>query len=137
MKKITSGVLFLFISVTLLAQSNPVEKSDIVGRWIETERILEQKVDEVLTPSILIFKEDGNFHKGEDKEGVILFAIAGKFNVASDSINVNYFDFTGKTGNTNKLRKMSFKVLEMKDKTMKASIEESRYKRYTSTFRKQ
>lgn len=144
MKKLSLILLQLFCFAGLLpAQSQKTDslltQADIIGRWQEVERTLDPNNPLVEEPSaIYIFKEDGVFHKGRETEGLILFDIAGKYEVKSDTIHILYFDFSrSQSTESAKAKRMSMKVLNHSDDELNVAVRLSRLNKYTSILRRQ
>lgn len=146
MKKL-SLILFQLLCFTglMLAQEGIIKsdslitKSDIVGRWQEVERTLDPNNPLAQEPSaIYIFKEDGNFHKGRETEGLMLFDVAGRYEIKADTIHVLYFDFSrSQSTGSAKAKRMSMKVLNCSDDELNVAVRQSRLNKYTSVLRRQ
>lgn len=142
MKKI--AVLFILVIITMSAMTQTsvkpiinLQNKDIVGRWIETEKIMADNPARDNTPAIFVFKEDSTYHKGAEIDDMIIFAIAGRYTVKNDSIYVTYFDFSGRHTGSQRQQKMWMKILSYSTDEMRVMIRESRYNKYEATLRRQ
>ncbi|MFT3993125.1 MAG: hypothetical protein QM660_02365 [Dysgonomonas sp.] len=142
MKKI---ILFVILSVITLqiihAQTNnpAITTDSVIGRWMEESRqnITTDSLIEPAQPYMYIFKQDSVFHRGEVSEGVILFNITGKYTISDHIINIRYMDFSNKRPGKVKEKNMTFEIKEISKDTMIVVCNESRYKTYQLTLKRQ
>lgn len=127
MTKIILFVLALFsISLTMKPQDiASLKKEDIEGRWVETERIIYDSIHKINEfQDTYIFKDNMLFHKGEAKEGLILFNVVGRYTVGGDSVVIIYKDFAHPKANSQKFKKLTFKVLSFNKNEMLVSAKD-------------
>lgn len=111
-------ILFTFLSITLplmtYSQNINFSDKDLVGRWIEIERIEGDQITEITTNNdTYIFRENLIFHKGESTEGLILFNIAGKYSVEDTFITIIYKNYTDKVTEKQKPNTLKLEVLSI------------------------
>lgn len=141
MKRILIFVLLVWSYLLALAQDNKpivLDQEVVAGRWLET-KYTKDKIDRTddNISSILIFKENLNFHKGKNTEAMIIFDIAGKYSVQGDSINITYFDFSTKRPDSNKPRKMVINVHSIVHDEMKVTVNEPDRHKYEAILTRQ
>lgn len=129
--------LLLYLQVIQAQDIKPVdmvvlEKGHIIGRWIEKTRFLNAQ-DTVIPkqPYTYIFKEDGMFHRGMATNDVLIFNVAGRYNVEEDLIKMSYRDYTNQRPGGNKERNMVFKVIAWAEDQMTILVSEFRGREYT------
>lgn len=111
-------ILFTFLSIALplmtYSQNINFSEKDLVGRWIEIERIEGDQITEITTNNdTYIFRENLIFHKGESTEGLILFNIAGKYSVEDTFITIIYKNYTDKVTEKQKPNTLKLEVLSI------------------------
>lgn len=107
-----STVLLILLPLVVHSQDIRFSEEDIVGRWIEVERIKGDKTTEItVNNDTYIFRENLIFHKGESSEGLILFNIAGKFSIEGNCITIIYKDYLDRKAKNQKAKTVKFEVL--------------------------
>ncbi|WP_165020729.1 MULTISPECIES: hypothetical protein [unclassified Dysgonomonas] len=115
-----------------------LQKTDIVGRWVEAKRIVNDSIIiEQAFPDHYIFKDDMVFHKGQASEGVILFNIGGRYRIEGDSIAVTYFDFIQNTTDSRVPQTVTFKVVSLSESEINAYVNDSQEGKYFIRLRRQ
>ncbi|WP_156032807.1 hypothetical protein [Prevotella sp. 10(H)] len=121
MKKYIIITLLLFSILPILKSQNDtsIKKEDIVGRWIEEKRIEGDNVKMAGEyADTYIFKDNMIYHKGEAAEGVILFNVAGWYEVQGDIISIFYNNYLMDKSERQKPEKMQFKILNLTESEM-------------------
>lgn len=107
-------IILLLISIPLIvnSQNTSFTEKDIIGRWIEIERIEGNSTTKITENNdTYIFRENFVFHKGESTEGLILFNIAGKFSVEGNIVTIIYKDYLNKTSKNEKAKTIKYEIL--------------------------
>lgn len=121
--------LFLFLSQLVVSQEpSVITKNDIVGRWIEFQRIQGDSVQLISqNPDTYIFRDNMIFHKGSAAEGIIIFNITGKYTIEGDSIIVSYRDYMRRRATAQKSKELIFKVLSKSSNEMEVIVHDYDY----------
>lgn len=138
-----TALLVLFTSLQTIAQEvKPIDtvilqKENVVGRWVEKARF--NKINDSIPeqPYTYIFKEDQVFHKGTAMNDMLIFNIAGRFQVENDTIKIYYRDFLNRSSKENKISTMLFRIIAWSDKQMTAVVTASDFEEYTIVLMKQ
>lgn len=125
MKKFIFIVLLLSCIQLIKAQ---FPKEDIIGRWIEAERILNDSTTIVVEDgNTYIFRENMIFHKGESSEGVIFFNIAGVYDIEDNRIKITYKDYAYHNSNKQNFKLMEMKIINITEDEMLVSTQDYNY----------
>lgn len=97
-------------------------KENIVGRWIEKTRFNNINDSVSAQPYTYIFKEDNLFHRGTATNDVLIFNVAGRFQVENDTISIFYQDYLHCRSGDNKAQTMLFRIVSWSDTQMTAIV---------------
>jgi len=127
---ITTLIFFiasLLVNVTA-QEALPLKKEDIVGRWTELKRIEGENVKPAGDRGdTYIFREDMTFHKGEVSEGIILFNVAGRYEIKDNSVIIYYRDYIQKNAAKEKAKELIFNILEKSEKEIVVLVSDYSY----------
>jgi len=125
MKKIILLLTALFAFIVCRGQ---ISEKEILGRWIEKERI---DSDNVITipdsPDMYFFKENHIFHKGQAIENLVIFNITGKYEIDGDSVTITYNDYTLNKAQRETPKIMVFKILSLTKNKMLILLQDYTY----------
>lgn len=95
-----------------------LNKEHVVGRWIEEARFNNENDSISKQPYTYIFKDDQIFHRGSAVNEMLIFNVAGRFQVENDTITIYYRDYLNRSSKRDKALVMSFRVVAWSDKEM-------------------
>ena len=119
MKKAIALLFLCFLFQGIFSQNIPLNKEDVIGRWVEVKEVNNQ-IEDIEFPYTYIFRDNDTFHMGEASDGVILFNIAGKYTIKEDTIKVIYLDLLEGSTHNKRAKQISFKVLSINNNLMRA-----------------
>lgn len=114
-----------------------LKKEDVVGRWIEKTRFVNQGDSISTKPYTYIFKEDQTFHRGTATNDVLIFNVTGRFQVWNDTVSISYRDYMSRRPGANKNRSITLRILAWSDRQMTAVVTEPYAQEYIVVLTKQ
>lgn len=126
----------LFITPIFLFGQNDIPTNDTIhlslaqieGRWTAENDLGKNE--------IYIFNKDSTFFKAEDNSNILIFDVAGKFKVYSDTIRVVYQDMSRAHVTKAKIRTMYLKVIALSEDELNL-YKNDRYKTVFLRLRRQ
>ena len=114
------GVSLCFVSIR---SQNKIDRKDIIGRWTDITQTKNGNTNN--KEYTYIFRDNFTFHIGETSNNVILFNIAGRYQIDNDSIKTVYFDFS--QHKAAKAQRTSYKIESLKNDSLVLIIKDIEY----------